>query len=637
MPFGFGKSNDSGRSLSYQDLEHAPLAAANDDEDDMPLPPYSDSPPKKILIASDDDGEDDELPTNGRRRNGANGRNGKRNSRKAAPQDRDVDRGYDDDDDDDDESDWAGDRSPIAKIRARSKAANKPNRYRMGLICAYWKHWFMCKYCNCYPRSDSKSRRNIGGPYGPANNSKCRKGVKRASKVLMYLVLLVVIVLCAAGIGYIFAQDGSPFSPKETDISAVTDVDGNSNNKLFGKNKNIQIGKLPPPPDDLHDICTDWITAAGNTKCQTECNAAKCCALPAKDKDSCWEDQATECATYRAACMALELHGGDDYGGNSGGSFGGAGSVGTSGDVLDSKVHLESPLPSYLAQVCSSSSLQRPEGFDQCSGVCRPSRCCHPFTYGCEVVEEDKRWCDAYEKPCAGVAESWRGSGHAVGSDNADTSATTSVGGEQDTVTNPVILQCNTANLNPPTACIEACKMGACCYKSNSYPPIEKMFQEQYGNSSPFRTVEDCSANVGFCQQFGACEHLNHLKDTSGWHSDDVTYELDIASVCKPEYIAQFGALECSNVCQPAHCCFSGEYKCDDVQVGHLECEDYSLCSVLYPTYKSTEELFKMAKNIDDMCSETSLETTNGLSKCQFLCKNKSCCFEKGGELCAIY
>ena len=142
---------------------------------------------------------------------------------------------------------------------------------------------------------------------------------------------------------------------------------------------------------------------------------------------------------------------------------------------------------------------------------------------------------------------------------------------------------------------------------------------------------------MGFCQQFGACEHLNHLKDTSGWDSDTVTYELDIANVCKAEYIAQFAALECSNVCQPAHCCFSGEYKCDDVQLGHLNCQNYNECGVLYPGYKSTEELFEMAKHIDEVCADDSFGMMSpGLAECKNLCRDRMCCFEDGGEYISV-
>ena len=65
---------------------------------------------------------------------------------------------------------------------------------------------------------------------------------------------------------------------------------------------------------------------------------------------------------------------------------------------------------------------------------------------------------------------------------------------------------------------------------------------------------------VGFREQFGSCEHLNHLEDTSRWHSEEVTYKVDIAGVCRVEYVSLFSALECSNVCQLAYCCFSEEY-----------------------------------------------------------------------------
>ena len=64
--------------------------------------------------------------------------------------------------------------------------------------------------------------------------------------------------------------------------------------------------------------------------------------------------------------------------------------------------------------------------------------------------------------------------------------------------------------------------------------------------------------------------------------------------MCRAEYVAQFSALECSNVCQPAHCCFSEEYQCNDVELGHLDCSEYLECGVLYPA-ATTKELRLMA------------------------------------------
>ena len=191
----------------------------------------------------------------------------------------------------------------------------------------------------------------------------------------------------------------------------------------------------------------------------------------------------------------------------------------------------------------------------------------------------------------------------------------------------------NEHSINPPDSCIEACYEAACCYVTNTFPPIEELFDKKYGvDKNPIRTVSSCASNVGFCQQYGSCEHLNNLKDTSGWHSDDYTYELDIEGVCRAEYIAQFGALECSNVCQPAHCCFSQEYACDDVQLGHLNCDDYQKCEVLYPSKKSMKELLQLAEQIDEVCSEESMSTLSGRSECQQQCKGRLCCFDTGGE-----
>ena len=633
MPlFGFGKSSDEGAWKSpYRDLEHAPLSAAHDDEDDMPLPPYSDKPGERNGSADDDDDDVSGGLNGGRNGNGgAGGRNGRRSNKKGSPYRDDpqdskaaiaINRGGEYNDEGYGEGDWAcsGHSSATpSKYRRGHRGHNgggrSPSRYRGNLVCAYMKHWLTCGCCD---GSDPRS-----------SDSRC----KRFLMILFYICILIAIVASASGIGYILAQDGSPFTPDESTTVGDGSNSSSGNQVMIGGGK-----KLPPPPVNLHDICNDWITTLGRANCQAECGVADCCTLPASDKASCWQDQADDCATYRSACMALELHDTGDEGDD--------GDDGVHAGSLPSEpIHLESPKPSYLDQVCGTDSLETPNGFDNCSKLCRPTRCCHPETFGCSIIESDKRWCPAYEIPCASVAESWRGSGHATA-----LSSDMGKNPEHTTISASVIMECNSGTLTSPTDCIEACHPGACCYVSKEYLPIEQLFDEYYGpNASPMKTMDSCSSNVGFCQQYGACEQLNNLKDTSGWHSDETTYELDIASVCQPEYIAQFGALECSNVCQPAHCCFSGEYKCEDMNLSDLNCIGvYAVCGVLYPSVNkatsgtggsssggmSTKELFQMAKQIDEICSEESLSKASGRAGCQDMCKDRLCCFEDGGKL----
>ena len=163
-------------------------------------------------------------------------------------------------------------------------------------------------------------------------------------------------------------------------------------------------------------------------------------------------------------------------------------------------------------------------------------------------------------------------------------------------------LFCYLFSLNPPDSCIEACRQGACCYVSSTYPPIEQLFDSYYGrDQNPIKLAASCASNIGFCQQFGSCEHLNHLQDTSGRNADDYNFELQIDSVCMKEYVAKNGALSCSNVCQPAHCCFTQGHICDNAQ---LDCDRYAQCKVLYPAQKDVGELLRLAEHIDKVCSD---------------------------------
>lgn len=248
----------------------------------------------------------------------------------------------------------------------------------------------------------------------------------RAFRVLFYLFLLVIMIFCATAIGYIVAQDGNPF------VSDGVSADDNS--------KNAIIPKLIPPPPYLHNICSDWVTMTGRNNCKSYCDNAVCCSLPDSDKDSCWKDHADDCATYRSGCMALELHSsvgrGDDSdtvvnvdSANAEDDVSGSGiGIGTLYSIIDLP-----PTPIDLVDICSPTSLATPEGFNSCSDVCRPSRCCHPNLYECQLENDSsKSYCAEYEVPCKSVAETWRGSGHGViGANNGDS------------VANQVMMKCN--------------------------------------------------------------------------------------------------------------------------------------------------------------------------------------------------
>ena len=605
------------RSNQKDYSEHAPLSTRDDDDDDEEEPAlpsyYSDNP-------EDHGNGDDEDPGFGEGDFYHNGRGSNKNSP------------Y-----------YSNNINTPPSINHQQHRLPHNNYRTHSLICAYVKHVLTCGWW-------------------------CRSTrMKRCILCLFYMVLFGTIMICAAAVGDIIARDGS-YQNNHHHLDSGDNVVGNTNGSTVvgivpttttttnivdtttsgggTNNKSTKQKLLAPPPLNLHEICSDWITESGRQKCQSECNKADCCSLPATNTNNCWEGQAEECATYRAACMALELHSDDDTSGGGDSTNGGG--------VIGPKTILYAP-PSNLAVLCSATALATPGGFDNCANVCRPSRCCYPDLFDCNLEDDDRYYCEDYEDLCVSVAESWRGSGHAVATTMSSssttssssssslsvTTSTTSLSGggtttsssRAPTIANEVMKACNAANLNPPKDCIEACRPGACCYVSSSYLPIEQLFDEYHGASNnPMKTVTSCASSVGFCQQYGSCEHLNHMKDVAGWNSDEVNYVVDVSTPCKAEHIAQFGALQCSNVCQPAHCCFSGEYACDDVQLGHLNCDDYKDCQVLYPTNKmSTEELLKVAKRIDRVCSVSSLKTIGGRAECQDVCSDHSCCFDENG------
>lgn len=263
----------------------------------------------------------------------------------------------------------------------RAFANTAKRHYRSSLICAYIKHCFQ------------------------------NRVLRRICSLLFFLTVMLIMIFCASAIGYIISQEGNPF------VS-----DGNED----GKSSNF----IPPTPN-LFNICNDWVTNSGRQNCQRYCDNAKCCSLPETDKDSCWEEHVDDCATYRSACLALELHTGVvKAGGDASNKQDSSGGVGSLSSIVD----LPSP-PTNLVDICSTVALSTPEGFNTCSEICRPSRCCNPNLYDCQLRDESsKSYCAEYDVPCRNVAETWRGSGHGdVG------------GGESKSVASQIVAKCNAA------------------------------------------------------------------------------------------------------------------------------------------------------------------------------------------------
>jgi hypothetical protein len=270
--------------------------------------------------------------------------------------------------------------------RTFANTTTKRRHYRSSLICAYIRHCFQ------------------------------NRMIRRACSLLFFLVVMLIMIFCASAIGYIISQEGNPF------VSY-----GNEENN--GKS----IPKFVPPSPNLHYICNDWVTNSGRQNCQRYCDNAKCCSLPETDGDSCWKEHAEDCATYRSACLALELHTGVVKAGGGASSEQDSSSGGVAGS-LSPIVDLPSP-PTNLIDICSTTSLSTPEGFNTCSEICRPSRCCNPNLYDCRLREESsKSYCAEYEIPCSNVAETWRGNGHGdVGGD------------ESKSIASQIIAKCNAA------------------------------------------------------------------------------------------------------------------------------------------------------------------------------------------------
>ena len=410
-------------------VERVPLSSANeaDDDDEEPLPSYSDIPPPP-LVSGDSNNGDSESNARGSNSNGSTRKNKAHKAITIQEETQFLQRDYGDEYTYDDDDDGFGAGDYYSSINTGNGGGGKKKRYRGLLIWAYLRHCLTCGCC----RSSSSAR--SGG------NSKCScfRGMTRMAWMLFYICILIIIMLCASGIGYIIAQDGNPFSPDEVAGAKNSGSSSSPESKhILGNSKNKNI--LPSPPDNLYEVCNDWITPAGREQCTKMCKVAECCTYSSTDKNNCRENQAEECATYRSACMAMELHMDDAN------DDGGTGAVGSTNDddddALSGTVALYPP-PDFLPQICSPASLNTPQGFESCSKKCKPSRCCHPEKYDCTVA--DKKYCDSYEKPCATVAETWRGSGHAVAT-TGDATSGDAGGGEQNSIANDVMLKCNSA------------------------------------------------------------------------------------------------------------------------------------------------------------------------------------------------
>ena len=143
---------------------------------------------------------------------------------------------------------------------------------------------------------------------------------------------------------------------------------------------------------------------------------------------------------------------------------------------------------------------------------------------------------------------------------------------------------------------------------------MEQLFDKFYSEKpNPFKDATSCSSNIGFCQQYGSCEHLNHIQDTS---TDGNDFESQIVNLCMKDYIAKNGALSCSNVCQPAHCCFTPESPCDGKLLENSICDKYSQCKVLYPEQlESPQATEETNQDLGTSLGNGSTDTSNDVSE----------------------
>jgi len=396
---------------------------------------------------------------------------------------------------------------------------------------------------------------------------------------------------------------------------------------------------LEPIPTQIADVCEPTTINSGQNKasCAAICSKANCCDFPERLPQSCLAGNHLQCLDYHKYCAVLS----------------------SVIQPLDSVVM--PPAPADLHDLCSTEHIATPEGMQNCTAICNPSKCC--WEIGSSYCADHPN-CPGYA-PCFNLRTT---------TDNTAVNNIPEAKTYIDTVCTPETVQTVEGRAQCNSACLHqsCCLHGAdtCYHKSQAicdqFSGCELLFDDATDPATVINTGhkvlppppdnldEICSQDSLACREFcdvyecckvpenlaASCLLGNHVTCLEMHRScsnaelgtlNDATVNIpvgpnNLGSLCSSTSLStRVGRTKCRTVCNRAKCCFSTELEPDVAPCRTLDvCTTYAACLNLEASNTVQDAI---ASEIDQKCTVESALSPEGKPICQSVCQQHRCCF----------
>ena len=360
-----------------------------------------------------------------------------------------------------------------------------------------------------------------------------------------------------------------------------------------------RIGKrndIPTAPLGLKDLCAPLALELGDTdQCENACHPASCCWGDTVE-DNCLHMNEELCAGY-SYCEDLKYH-------------------------FDAKgiqpswttPELDMP-PDSIHWNCATDDNGVLVNEDQCLKHCQPASCCFELSKHLNCVSENKDACAAYKDFCSKLPPE----GFLADYDGSIPPAPNSLS----FVCSKESIQESDANYD---MCITFCSPALCC-----------VGQGNLANCADPGHENQCKEYAPYCKH--VWPYSDELAENHSEYIEKYDVPSPVSALCDDKKLTwDVNANNyCKNACSYGECCWtSGNSNCED-EFGPI-CAEYHAC----PEYQNnvqpvTEDWFVPDPSLpmDELCSVSSVLTTDGLKACADACSKASCCFDSRKNNCA--
>lgn len=184
--------------------------------------------------------------------------------------------------------------------------------------------------------------------------------------------------------------------------------------------------------------------------------------------------------------------------------------------------------------------------------------------------------------------------------------------------------------------CHDKCQAHLCCFADLGFAAGNGHCDDIHDHDESCGTYKACHADT--CAAYEPCKGLVTLEENAlnRGSTGDATATEVVAAVEKsctlpddPALIDGAWVTGCHAACVPRLCCVLDPRLGSSCR-GAVECPAYAPCKVLIDANKGqvTKDPHAIG-NVDNVCSADMVQDSKKRSACEFLCKQRSCCFEE--------